>query len=77
MDIIIPIGILAVVAAGFWWARDRGSYTAGRNSAARQCDDCGQLQHQYCDTMENWDNGYWIAMGEIKNPACKCHKDTQ
>lgn len=77
MDIIVIVAALATLGAAFWWCRDHGSYTRGRDVAVRQCDDCGQIQHMYCDSLESWDHTYWVANGEIKNPTCKCHKDSQ
>lgn len=73
--------LLVITAVGVYllirWASDHGSYTAGRNPAVRECTDCGQIQHMYCDSLERWDHPYWVAIGEIKTPTCKCHKDTQ
>ncbi len=74
------MGLLLILAAfcgvftilSFFGERGTYKYQA---SARRTCTNCGQLQLAYCSNMA--DNEWWEARGPIKNPKCKCHKDTK
>jgi hypothetical protein len=77
MEVVLIIAAACGIFIYFWLGDEKGRYSYGRNPAVRCCDRCGQTQHAYCDTMENWDNEYWVSIGEIKNPKCKCHRDTK
>lgn len=76
---IVVITIIAVlVAVAFCMLGEKGRYRYHAvNPARRFCMDCGQRQEAYCWSIDRWDDAWWQAMGEIKNQACKCHKDTK
>lgn len=77
MEVVLSIAAACGIFIFFWLGDEKGRYSYGRNPAQRSCCDCGQTQWAYCNSIEAWDSEWWEPDGEIKDPQCKCHKDTK
>ncbi len=74
MDIVLIVAAICGVVFACWCC-DHGRYSDGRNPAQRVCDDCGQCQWMYANSVTS--HHWWEPNGEILDPTCKCHKDVK
>lgn len=65
---VIIIAVVVCIALGVIRYTIGADYVWGKNPHRRYCKACGQQQDEYYPTG-------WAAMGEIKDPNCRCHKD--
>lgn len=75
MEAVLVIAAACGIFIFLWLGRDKGSYLYHNSGAKRVCVDCGQVQHLY--RFDIWGDTWWEVVDEMKNPKCKCHKDTK